>query len=271
MTLQFTYVTLVILFVSANSVELCDSLSEGGTTPSFGAIAGAVEAASKSSTKVNVLIRPRARDFCYTSREVQAMVRDIAVARMLGADGVVVGALTPSGGIDFETLSAFVRAAKEPLNAESLLEVSFASTSCSSKDGKEGAWPTSISPETLPQINVTFHRAFDVLRLEVGASREGSACTAPSDAIDVDILLSALANAGVDRLLTSGMAPSAWEGRQFIRRLQVKFKLNKSSQLDSKMIQNCMLSSGVSLTSPVLFDLSVLLFVNVRLGQISVC
>lgn len=183
---------------------------------------------------MNVLIRPRAGDFCYTPREVQAMVRDIAVARMLGADGIVVGALTPSGGIDFEALRTFVCAAKEPLPAEFLLGVP-SSPSWSSKDGKDGSWPVLNSGpkslEVLPKINVTFHRAFDVLRPEVDAwrsSREGSARTTPFDTLSLDTLLSGLANAGVDRLLTSGMAASAWEGRHFIQRLQVKFKSNNN-------------------------------------------
>lgn len=236
-------------------MEVCDSLSEGGTTPSFGTIVGAIEAASKSHTKVNVLIRPRAGDFCYTPREVQAMVRDIAVARLLGADGVVVGALTPTGAVDFIALRAFVRAAKEPLS-ESLLGTPSKTplSPFSREDSKNQTWPSLglRSPAELPKVSVTFHRAFDVLRPEVDngdIGKEVSTSSASYAAVDVETLLSTLANAGVDRLLTSGMAPSAWEGRHIIMRLQVKLMNDNGCHSFAKLA----IRRALSLTSFVYF------------------
>jgi len=40
---------------------------------------GLEQAASGSGTKVNVLVRPRGGDFCYSALELQAMVLDVAV------------------------------------------------------------------------------------------------------------------------------------------------------------------------------------------------
>lgn len=75
---------------------------------------------------VFVLIRPRAGDFVYTPLEVQAMLDDIAVCRARGCDGVVIGALTLQGDVDVDTCAQLVAAAGP--------------------------------------MQVTFHRAFDVVR-----------------------------------------------------------------------------------------------------------
>lgn len=81
----------------AARVELCDNLLEGGTTPS----AGTIELARKHlDIALNVIIRPRGGDFCYSPIEFEIMARDIEVAKMLGADGVVIGILKPNGVID---------------------------------------------------------------------------------------------------------------------------------------------------------------------------
>ena len=81
----------------ADRVELCDDLVEGGTTPSAGMIAATKDAVSLG---VMVMIRPRGGDFCYSSRELDVMARDIEVARDLGADGVVFGVLEANGQVD---------------------------------------------------------------------------------------------------------------------------------------------------------------------------
>ena len=82
---------------SADRVELCDNLLEGGTTPSAGAIA---IARANLSIKLHVIIRPRGGDFCYSDIEFDIMRHDVAVAKELGADGVVIGILTPDGDVD---------------------------------------------------------------------------------------------------------------------------------------------------------------------------
>jgi len=82
----------------ASGVEMCGPLSEGGVTPSLGAIEACV--AERRGLHVNVLIRPRAGDFCFDANEVAVMLRDIELARAAGAQGVVMGALTPAGDVD---------------------------------------------------------------------------------------------------------------------------------------------------------------------------
>lgn len=79
----------------ADRVELCSGLAEGGLTPSVAMI----RYASKR-LPTNVLIRPRAGDFVYTSAELSVMAEDIDEAVKAGASGVVIGALTPDGHVD---------------------------------------------------------------------------------------------------------------------------------------------------------------------------
>lgn len=107
----------------ADRVELCASLVEGGITPSAGMIAATRQ---QIDVGLQVMIRPRGGDFCYSASEVDGMLHDIEVARDLGADGVVLGALTPDGRVD-RSLTARLIAAAAPLG-------------------------------------VTFHRAFDMTR-----------------------------------------------------------------------------------------------------------
>jgi copper homeostasis protein len=148
----------------ADRVELCAGLFEGGITPSAGMIEQAVAAAA-GRIGVHVIIRPRGGDFVYGPAEAAAMLRDIEVVKAAGADGVVIGALTPDAEIDTELCARLVAAARP--------------------------------------LSVTFHRAFDVTR-------------DPEAAFDDVLAL------GVDRLLTSGAAPTALEGTGLLARLVEK-------------------------------------------------
>ena len=89
----------------ADRVELCDNLLEGGTTPSAGAIA---VARARLGIKLHVIIRPRGGDFCYSELEFAVMQHDVALAKELGADGVVIGILTSDGEIDIERTRALI-------------------------------------------------------------------------------------------------------------------------------------------------------------------
>lgn len=103
-------------------IELCSALSEGGLTPSYGLLHYACNNCVYSA--VNVLIRPRAGDFIYSSDEVKVMRDDIMSAADEGAHGVVIGCLTPKGDIDVRAMEVLLDAASG--------------------------------------MNITFHRAFDV-------------------------------------------------------------------------------------------------------------
>ncbi len=81
----------------AHRVELCDNLLEGGTTPS----AASIQLAGKVlSIDLNVIVRPRGGDFCYSDIEFDVMKSDILAAKELGANGVVIGILDVDGRVD---------------------------------------------------------------------------------------------------------------------------------------------------------------------------
>ena len=93
----------------ADRIELCSALAGGGVTPSVGLIREAVDIAG--NVPVMVLIRPRDGHFVYDEDEVRVMEADIMAARCVGAYGVVIGALTPTGEIDVDTCRRLVKAA----------------------------------------------------------------------------------------------------------------------------------------------------------------
>jgi copper homeostasis protein len=92
----------------ADRVELCCALSEGGLTPSAGQIKAAIEI---NGPLVNVLIRPRFGDFLYSREELEEMAEEIRRFRELGANGVVIGALTPEGELDRSAMARLMEQA----------------------------------------------------------------------------------------------------------------------------------------------------------------
>lgn len=112
--------------------------------------------------KIMMMIRPRCGDFLYSSEEIDMMCSDIRSAREHGADGVVFGCLLPTGAIDEAKTSLFLRAADD--------------------------------------LDVTFHRAFDVTW-------------------NLSHSLETLVSLGIPRVLTSGGAADVWKGIDRIRDL----------------------------------------------------
>jgi copper homeostasis protein len=92
----------------AGRIELCASLNDAGTTPSGGLIAGVAEGCR---TPAFVMIRPRGGSFVYSDAEMKIMVGDVVLARSMGAQGIVTGALQPNGTIDVKNLRILVSAA----------------------------------------------------------------------------------------------------------------------------------------------------------------
>jgi copper homeostasis protein len=135
----------------AQRIELCTELSVGGLTPSE-ELMSLVRA--QVMLPIFAMIRPRAGDFVYSAAEFTTMKRDIAAAKRLGMDGIVLGELTKDNRVDIERTRELVALA-----------------------------------QPLP---VTFHRAFDDVAdtdtaledvIETGAARvltSGGAANAPA-------------------------------------------------------------------------------------------
>lgn len=102
----------------ADRIELCRDLDLDGLTPTRHTIREAVSLCHPAGVRVHVLIRCRDGNFVYTPDEVQTMSDDIRMALDEGADGIVVGALTPRGDIDLDAcrqwLSAVTEAERHP-------------------------------------------------------------------------------------------------------------------------------------------------------------
>jgi copper homeostasis protein len=89
----------------ADRVELCNNLTEGGTTPGFGTIASA---RNNLTIGLNVIIRPRGGDFLYSDPEYDIMRRDIEICGEIGVDGIVLGILRADGTIDLDRTAKLI-------------------------------------------------------------------------------------------------------------------------------------------------------------------
>ncbi|TNE77772.1 MAG: copper homeostasis protein CutC [Bacteroidetes bacterium] len=70
-------------------IELCQTLEQGGLTPS----PGMIEYALAYGIETHVLIRPRPGGFIYSEDEIEIVLRDVRECKEIGANGVVVGIL----------------------------------------------------------------------------------------------------------------------------------------------------------------------------------
>ena len=89
----------------ANRFELCANLVIGGTTPSLTLFR---QVRKHTNLPIHVLIRNRFGDFCYNDDEIEEMCDSIKAFADEGADGVVVGALTPDGDLDEDAIKKFI-------------------------------------------------------------------------------------------------------------------------------------------------------------------
>ena len=140
-------------------IELCQTLEQGGITPS----PGMIEYAVAYGISTHVLIRPRPGGFMYSWDEVEIILRDIRECKAIGANGVVVGVLDEKGLIDRKALDLMMEHA----------------------DGME----------------VTFHRAFD-------------------DTFEYDRSMDVLIDAGVNRILSSGLGSNVEKGMPILAQMK---------------------------------------------------
>ena len=93
----------------ADRLELCSALAVGGLTP-YGELLRQIRA--ESDVKIRCLMRPRAGDFLYTKEEILMMAAQMEQLRTLGADGFVIGCLTPEGDLDGDAMKPLLQAAQ---------------------------------------------------------------------------------------------------------------------------------------------------------------
>lgn len=91
----------------ADRLEFCSALAVGGLTP-YADLLRQIKA--EMSLPVRCLMRPRAGDFLYTKEEIDLLCHQIKTLHAAGADGFVIGALTPEGTLDLPAMHALLDA-----------------------------------------------------------------------------------------------------------------------------------------------------------------
>ena len=81
----------------AHRIELCQELSVGGITPSYGLLKQVIE---NLKIPVFVLIRPRSGNFVYSNDEFEIMKQNIQLCKEMGCQGIVSGVLKEDRTID---------------------------------------------------------------------------------------------------------------------------------------------------------------------------
>lgn len=174
----------------ANRIELCSAPAEGGLTPS----AATMRLARKYvKIPIHAMIRPREGDFCYSEKEFESMLLDVAAAKIAGMEGIVAGVLNPDGTVDEKRTAILVDAA---------------------------------SP-----MNVTFHRAFDMVKDQYEA-------------------LEAIVYAGCARILTSGGQQTAIQGidklEELVKKAGDRISIMPGSGINISNIKNIAKITGAS-------------------------
>ena len=92
----------------ADRLEVCSSLALGGTTPSYGLVKQCV---ADLQAPVMMMIRPHDGGFVYSDNDLDTMLNDIEIAKSIGVQGVVFGALNEDRTINVAQCRMLVEAA----------------------------------------------------------------------------------------------------------------------------------------------------------------
>ncbi|MBZ0288777.1 MAG: hypothetical protein K8I30_14260 [Anaerolineae bacterium] len=141
----------------ADSIEISYDLSVGGLTPDLDLVRAVCAAVP---IDVHVIVRPHARDFCYTPDEIDLILEQTRMLASIPIRGIVFGALDANRRVDIPLMHRVVKAAAP--------------------------------------LPITLHRALD-------------------ESANPEEALQALSGV-IPRVLTSGPAPTAWEGRKSLQR-----------------------------------------------------
>ena len=91
----------------ADRIELCSALTVGGLTPYEMLLRQLRE---ETDIPVRCLMRPRGGDFLYEKEDLEMLRRQILQLKAAGADGFVIGCLTPEGDLDKEAMKPLIEA-----------------------------------------------------------------------------------------------------------------------------------------------------------------
>ena len=91
----------------ADRLELCSALLAGGLTP-YEVLLRQIR--EESDIPIRCLMRHRAGDFLYPQEERELLRRQILQLKGAGADGFVIGCLTPEGDLDMDAMKPLVEA-----------------------------------------------------------------------------------------------------------------------------------------------------------------
>lgn len=154
--------------LGATRLEFVSAMSEGGLTPSYGAMKKVFDTVS---IPVFTMIRPHGHHYFYDQYDYEIMVEDIRKVLSFGSHRIVFGALNKDGKINEEMLKRMIN--------------------------------------IFPNLEITFHRAFDEARDQI----EAYETLAKYDQ--------------VKWILTSGGKNTCYEGKKSLRKL-VKLSKEKS-------------------------------------------
>ena len=191
----------------ADRIELCQALEMDGLTPSAEMMAEAIGL----GIPVQVLIRPREGDFVYDEAEVETMLKEIRLAKRLGANGVVIGVLKPDGSIDEETIRCLVSEATG--------------------------------------LSITFHRAFDVCSqpaealeqiVSLGCHRLLTSGQAPSAEQGIPLIKKLVEQSGGRLIIMPGAGVNQENARRILSETgahEIHGSLRRNGSTDSELVR----------------------------------
>ena len=191
----------------ADRIELCQALEVDGLTPSAEMMAEAIGL----GIPVQVLIRPREGDFVYDEAEVETMLKEIRLAKRLGANGVVIGALRSDGSIDEETIRRLVSEATG--------------------------------------LSITFHRAFDVCSqpsealeqiVSLGCHRLLTSGQAPSAEQGIPLIKKLVEQSGGRLIIMPGAGVNQENARRILSETgahEIHGSLRRNGSTDSELVR----------------------------------
>ena len=191
----------------ADRIELCQALEVDGLTPSAEMMAEAIGL----GIPIQVLIRPREGDFVYDEAEVETMLKEIRLAKRLGANGVVIGALKSDGSIDEETIRRLVSEATG--------------------------------------LSITFHRAFDVCSqpsealeqiVSLGCHRLLTSGQAPSAEQGIPLIKKLVEQSGGRLIIMPGAGVNQENARRILSETgahEIHGSLRRNGSTDSELVR----------------------------------